>query len=107
MQNANPIVLWEGKARRVLYVGDASLLTFERIPETLLNADTVICGRNPALPVTPRDVAAVLPSAQIILLPSAAGFDASDLPDSPALPILRVGGNMPCLISDGNAELAQ
>ena len=107
VQNANPIVLWEGKARRVLYVGDASLLTFERIPETLLNTDTVICGRNPALPVTPRDVAAVLPSAQIILLPSAAGFDASDLPDSPALPILRVGGNMPCLISDGNAERAQ
>lgn len=107
VQNANPIVLWEGQTRRVLYVGDASLLTFERIPQALLKADVVICGRNPALPVTPRDVAAVLPAAQIILLPSAAGFDASDLPDAPSHPILRVGADKPCLISDGNAELAQ
>ena len=107
VQNATPIVLWEGANRSVLYVGDASLLTFERIPATLLQADTVICGRNPALPVTPRDVAELLPAAQIILLPSAAGFDASDLPASPSQPILRVGGGNTCLISDGNAKLAQ
>ena len=68
VQNATPIVHWEGKQRSVLYIGDASLLTFERLPESLQKADVVICGRNPAMPVTPSDIEAIFPNTQIIYM---------------------------------------
>lgn len=90
--------MWKGSNRTVLYVGDASLLTFERIPESLLRADVVICGRNPALPVTPQLIAEIFPNAQIILLPTAAGYDDADLPASPSLPLRRVGSQNTFLI---------
>lgn len=104
VQNATPIIRWQGQSRTVLYVGDASLLTFERIPQELLNADVVICGRNPALPVTPQLIADTIPSAQIILLPTAASYDAADLPTSAGVKLFQVGTHNPCLIlgSDTN-----
>lgn len=78
VQNATPIVHWEGKQRSVLYIGDASLLTFERLPESLRKPDVVICGRNPAMPVTPSDIEAVFPNTRIIFLPTARGYNTED-----------------------------
>ncbi|MBQ4594866.1 MAG: ComEC/Rec2 family competence protein [Akkermansia sp.] len=98
VQNASPIVLWEGETRSVLYVGDASLLTFERIPEYMLKADFVICGYNPALPVTPLHVSGGIPGAQLILLPSAASFTEHELPPDDKVKMWRVNTDSPCLI---------
>ncbi|MBR3695197.1 MAG: hypothetical protein IKL98_03035, partial [Akkermansia sp.] len=98
VQNASPIVLWEGETRSVLYVGDASLLTFERIPEYMLKADVVICGYNPALPVTPLHVSGGIPGAQLILLPSAADFTEQELPPADKVKMWRVNTDSPCLI---------
>ncbi|MBE6419376.1 MAG: ComEC/Rec2 family competence protein [Akkermansiaceae bacterium] len=104
IQNASPIVIWEGKTRRVLFIGDASLLTFERMPEPLRRADVVICGRNPSMPVSPLLVSQLMPKAQIILLPSAIGYESVELPDGEVPQPLQVGAQQPCYISELPAE---
>lgn len=107
IQNASPIILWEGPSRRVLFIGDASILTFERIPADKLQADVVICGRNPSLPVTPLFVSQVMPAAQIILLPTAAGYENAELPDEQRVHMLQIGERCPCYISERPAEPVQ
>ncbi len=79
-ENYAPIIHWQSEGRSVLYVGDASLLTWERVPPQYLASDYVICGYNPGLPVPVARFAEQMPAAQLILLPSAAAYPESSLP---------------------------
>ena len=73
MDNATPIVVWQRSKDRVLYVGDASLLTFESIPAEERRADILILGRNKRMPLVDADTIRSIGATCIILLPSAGG----------------------------------
>lgn len=73
MDNATPIVAWQRSKDRVLYVGDASLLTFESIPAEERRADILILGRNKRMPLVDADTIRSIGASCIILLPSAGG----------------------------------
>lgn len=75
--NLSPIIHWQGLKRSVLYIGDASLLTLERVPPAFLAVDYVICGYNKGVPVPLSEVSQLMPTAQLILLPSAAASSES------------------------------
>ena len=103
IDNASPIVLWKTDERSVLFVGDASRDTYERIPQEYLDVDTVICGKNPAMPVEPRLVEQLSPRAEIILLPSAMGYGPDSLPEN--APTYTIPEGERCFVSEGAAEL--
>ncbi len=73
MDNAAPVVVWQRSKDRVLYVGDASLLTFERIPAEERRADILILGRNKRMPLADAATIRAIGASRIILLPSAVG----------------------------------
>ena len=81
MDNATPIVAWQRKHDRVLYVGDASLLTFESIPAEERHADIVILGRNKRMPLEETATLRSIGASRIILLPSAGAV----VPDAQSL----------------------
>lgn len=89
MDNVTPIVMWQREKDRVLYVGDASLLTFESIPEEERKADILILGRNQRMPLADADTIRSIGASTIILLPSV-----KDLPqfsqDSASVEIVRM-----------------
>ena len=97
-ENHTPVVLWQGSSRSVLFVGNASLQTLERLPRDLMQADIVICGYNPAITVSPKHVSEMLPGADLILLPDAAIFREADLPNKDKVRILRVNEDSPLLL---------
>lgn len=71
VQNLTPAVIWECGEQRVMYLGDASVVTYERIPLQYKKVDVVICGRNPAQPVELHELVEDTGASQIILLPNA------------------------------------
>lgn len=71
VQNLIPAVIWECGEQRVMYLGDASVVTYERIPLQYKKVDVVICGRNPAQPVELHELVEDTGASQIILLPNA------------------------------------
>ncbi len=81
MDNVAPIVAWQRAQSRVLYVGDASLLTFENLPASERRADVLILGRNQRMPVADAELIRATGASTIILLPSAATL----FPDTQAL----------------------
>lgn len=74
MDNAAPIVVWQRGCERVLYVGDASLLSFENLPQEERMAHTLILGRNSRMPLADAEIIRATGASRIILLPSAAGL---------------------------------
>lgn len=86
------IVLWEYAGRRVLYVGDASYLSYAALPQEAKNAHTLILGKNPVLPVADAEELS-LPGGvrRIILLPSAAELPLNRMPLPPGVCVIRVG----------------
>lgn len=72
--NHYPILLWEpaDTALRVMYVGDASRLTWERIPPEERRADILILGAHPSLPLADAETWQEMGVRSLILLPSAA-----------------------------------
>ena len=98
VENQTPIVYWQGKERSVLFVGNASLHTFERLPSELLQADVVICGYNPALTITPKQIAERIPAETLLLLPDAAIFTSEDLPNKESILIQRVNEDAPLIL---------
>lgn len=98
VENQTPIVYWQGNGRSALFVGNASLHTFERLPAELLQVDMVICGYNSALPITPRLIVERIPDASLILLPDAAIFTSADLPDKESILIHRVNEDAPLIV---------
>lgn len=105
IQNTSPIILWQHSQRSVLYVGDASRDTYERIPAEYLDVDTVICGKNPAMPVEPSLVEQLSPRAEIVLLPSAMGYGQDALPVQS--PVRSIPEGEQCLISEGAPKLGK
>lgn len=93
-ENHAPIIHWQGITRSVLYIGDASLLTLERVPHRYLAVDYVICGYNTGLPIPLARLTELMPSARLILLPSAAAYPEVDLPQA----VMRVSETAPLLI---------
>lgn len=77
--NASPIVLWEGGKHRVLYVGDASLLTFQSLPHEWRQADILILGYNKKMPLNDAELILSTHASQIILLPSAADMELDEV----------------------------
>lgn len=71
MDNVAPIVAWQRAQSRVLYVGDASLLSFENLPESERRADVLILGMNQRMPVADAELILATGASTIILLPSA------------------------------------
>lgn len=71
MQNVSPVVVWQRAKSRVLYIGDASALTFESIPEDERKADILILGYNKRMPVADAETIRSVGAATIILLPFA------------------------------------
>ena len=98
VENNTPVVLWQGAERTVLFVGNASLQTLERLPRELMQADMVICGYNPAITITPKKISELVPEAELILLPDAAIFTAADLPNGDEVRIRRVNEENPLLL---------
>ncbi len=93
-ENHAPVIHWQGAGRSVLYVGDASLLTLERVPLRYLAVDYVICGYNKGLPVPPARLTELMPLAQLIVLPVAAAYTEVDWPQD----AMRVSEAAPLLI---------
>lgn len=83
MANATPVVVWRTPQGSVMYVGDASVLTFENIPEAERRADVLILGCNPRTPVADPELIRQTGAGAVILLPSAAK---SALPDAALAP---------------------
>lgn len=96
-QNLTPIVIWDSPRGRVLYIGDASVVTYELIPEPLKRANTVICGYNPAQPIEVSSVVRECQPDRLILLPSAAAMPEELLPDDGEVEVLRVTTDSPFL----------
>ncbi len=72
--NATPIVRWErSDGRSLLYVGDASRATWERLPAEARKADVLILGKNPSLALDDPSVLQACGANHVLLLPSAAG----------------------------------
>lgn len=69
--NRAPVVRWHAGQGRVLYVGDASMVTLEQLPDSARHADIVVLGRNPVLPVDDAEILRSFGARRIILLPSA------------------------------------
>lgn len=103
IDNAAPIVAWQRSKDRVLYVGDASLLTFESIPAEARRADILILGRNKRMPLAEAATIRSIGASRIILLPSVGEFapDAQSL--SPA-EVVRVPVSPTMLYSDEQAS---
>lgn len=76
--NRCPLVVWQHGEQRVMYMGDASRLTWETLPPEERRADILILGHHPALPLSdPQDweemgvkTLILLPSARHLPLPS-------------------------------------
>ena len=96
-QNSTPVVVWDSPKGRVIYLGDASVVTFERIPEALKRAHTVICGYNPSQPVHLNDVVTECRPDMLILLPTAAAMPEELLPTEEDVEIRRVNADEPFL----------
>lgn len=96
-QNRTPVVVWESSRGRVLYLGDASVVTYEKIPEHLKRSNTVICGYNPAQPINLSEMVDVCMPDRLILLPSAAAMPEELLPSSDKVEIIRVTADSPFL----------
>lgn len=75
-----PIVRWECGGKVALYVGDASMLTYETLPRDARRADMVILGHNAAYPVDASLLAEESGARQMVMLPSAAAQDDASLP---------------------------
>ncbi len=92
--NRCPIAIWQHGEQRVMYLGDASRLTWETLPPEERRADILIIGHHPALPLTDPQDWSEMGVKTLILLPSAAR-----LPLSPQLPcrVIRVATEK-CLI---------
>lgn len=100
IDNTSPIIYVKGHQRSILYIGDASLHTYQRVPDSMKQADIIICGCHSALPVTPKLAAELSPGAELILLPRAAVFSAEELPPESEHRIKRVGAEKRAVISD-------
>lgn len=70
--NRAPVVLWQGKSRRILYVGDASVDTFLSVPPDERRADTIVIGRHPFQPLMDPELIRSTGAGRVILLPHAA-----------------------------------
>lgn len=70
--NRCPVIVWESPAARVLYVGAASRVTWESLPESERRGDVLILGSNPALPLYDAEAWAAAGVHTLILLPDAA-----------------------------------
>lgn len=84
LDNAAPIVAWQRNKDRVLYVGDASLLTFESIPAAERRADILILGRNKRMPLAETATIRAIGASRIVLLPSVGDFSPDEESLSPA-----------------------
>ncbi len=72
--NAAPIVRWEMPGgRRLLFIGDASRATWELLPPEARQAEVLIIGHNPKLPMDDPALLREVGAGLIVLLPSAAG----------------------------------
>ncbi len=72
MDNAAPIVLWHRTdGKRILYVGDASIITFEHVPAEARAADILVLGHNKRMPLTDAELIRETGASQVIWLPSA------------------------------------
>ena len=100
-QNRSPVVVWDSPKGRVLYIGDASVVTYELIPEALKRAETVICGYNPSQPVNVCDVVKECRPDRLILLPSAAAMPEEMLPEDGTVEVFRVTTDVPFLHCSG------
>lgn len=69
--NRCPIVVWQQGDQRVMYIGNASRLTWETLPTEERRADILILGYHPALPLSDPQDWAEMGVKTIILLPSA------------------------------------
>ncbi len=72
MDNVAPVVIWKRiDGKRLLYVGDASVITLEMVPPEARTADVLILGYNKRMPVNDAELVRQVGAARIILLPSA------------------------------------
>lgn len=79
--NRCPLVVWQQGEQRVMYMGDASRLTWETLPPEERRADILILGHHPALPLSDPQDWEEMGVKTLILLPSA-----RHLPLPPQLP---------------------
>lgn len=69
--NSAPLVTWHHRQGLLVYVGDASLSTLERVTEDISSASVLILGYNPSQMADADTLRERMPAARIILLPSA------------------------------------
>lgn len=94
--NLAPVVLWKSGSGSVLYVGDASMLTYEACIRKGVRADTVILGSNPACPVDAGIAMEESGASRLVLLPSYAQGKA--LPGLRESKATRVSESRPMLL---------
>ncbi len=75
-----PIIRWEYCGKVALYVGDASMLTYETLPREARRADMVILGHNGGYPVDASLLAEESGARQMVMLPSASAQDDAIVP---------------------------
>ncbi len=90
--NAAPIVRWERPdGSSLLYVGDASRATWERLPQEARRADILILGMNPRQPVDDPAVVRATGARLVVLLPAASGSQLQEQHAAPGARLLRLG----------------
>lgn len=82
--NLSPVVTWRSGNKLLVYVGDASLATLEQVTEDLSAASVLILGHNPGQIADADTLRERMPSARVILLPSATQAGVQEVEFAPA-----------------------